>query len=107
MNMASTAGVKYVSIFLHPPCFQGVFYIRIHRQILFSASSSKERHCRSGEKKNPTTIERLSKSSEIGAVSGRGIGQHDLSGALIRDMECEHRPSLRANKACTPPAAGI
>lgn len=29
----------------------GFFYIRIHRQILFSASSSKERHCRSGEKK--------------------------------------------------------
>lgn len=52
VNMASTAGVKYVSIFLHPPCFQGFFYIRIHRQILFSASSSKERHCRSG-KKNP------------------------------------------------------
>lgn len=58
-------------------------------------------------KKNPTTIEWLSKSSEIGTVSGRGIGQHNLSGALIRDMECEHRPSLRANKACTPPAAGI
>lgn len=88
------------------PVFRGFFYIRIHRQILFSASSSKERHCRSGWEKKQT-IERLSKSSEIGAVSGRGIGQHDLSGALIRDMECKHRPSLRANKAWTPPAAGI
>lgn len=48
VNMASTAGVKYVSIFLHPPCFWA-FYIRIHRQILFSVSNSKQSRCRLGK----------------------------------------------------------
>lgn len=59
-------------------------------------------------KNNPTaSFKWLNKSSEIGTVSGRGIGRRDISAALIRDMECEQRCSLRANKICTPPAAGI
>lgn len=57
---------------------------------------------------NPTaSINWLNKSSEIGTVSSRSIGQCDLGAALIRDMECEQHSSLRANKICTPPAAGI
>lgn len=62
----------------------------------------------SSGKNNPTaSIKWLNESSEIGTVSGRGIGQRHLSAALIRDMKCEQHRSLRANKICTPPAAGI
>lgn len=109
MNEASTAGVKYVSIFLHPPCFHGFFFfiLEFTGRFCFCCQQQQSVPPRFGTNNPTASIKRLNKSSEIGTVSGRGIGRRNLSAALIRDMECEQRRSLRANKICTPAAAGI